>query len=342
MSGLYPGHFALIMATGIISNSFFFLDHLTLSALLLAVNLVAHPALVVATTARALRYRTLLWRDLLDPRLVFSFFTIVAGTNVLGIQLLLRGYYGIATALWFIALGLWVLLSYFSFAVLIFTNDGRGAGVVHGGWLIAIVGTQSLVLLGTLLAPSFGSFAALTFVAVHALWGIGVALYGVFVTLFSNRIFFLRVGPEEAMPLFWVVMGAAAISANAGSALILCAPIVPFLSTLRPFVEGTTLVLWAWGTWWIPLFVIVGIWKHVVHKVPLTYHPMYWSLVFPLGMYSLASYRLSLAAEFPPLVLVARSMVWVALGAWTITMGGWFHSVVRGLRSGSTCAGSGA
>ncbi len=44
-----------------------------------------------------------------------------------------------------------------------------------------------------------------------------------------------------------------------------------------------------------------------------------WSLVFPLGMYALASLRLSLASEFAPLRTVAEAMVWIALAAWAIT-----------------------
>lgn len=51
--------------------------------------------------------------------------------------------------------------------------------------------------------------------------------------------------------------------------------------------------------------------------MPLTYTPALWSLVFPLGMYALASLRLSLAADFPPLRAVSHGMVWVALAAWS-------------------------
>lgn len=332
---LYPGIFAFVMATGILSDAFFLLDKIWFSTGFLGINLVAFPVLLLATTVRALCFSARFWRDLTDPRLIFSFFTIVASANVVGAQLFLRGYYMVATALWLGALVLWVILSYFSFALLIFNNDQRGASVMHGGWLIAIVSTQSLVLLGTLLAPRFGSLTAITFVGVHALWGIGITFYGIFVTLFSHRIFFLRVSPEDVMPLFWVVMGAAAISTNSGSVLIVSTLTVPFLTALRPFIEGATLVLWAWGTWWIPLLVLVGVWKHIVHRVPLTYHPMYWSLVFPLGMYSVASYRLSLAAEFPPLAILAHSMIWVALGAWILTMMGWAVHSLAALRAWS-------
>ena len=330
---LYPGYFALVMATGIVSNAALFLGHRGVSNLLLAVNLGAFPLLLLALTLRVARFRRELWADLSNPKLVFSFFTIVAACDVLGVQFTLRGVVEPAIVLWLFALATWTLLSYVSFSVLTFVNTGSGADVVHGGWLIAIVGTESLVLLGAPLAPHFGALAPLTFVTIHALWGIGVVLYGIFITLFSYRLFFLRVEAQDVTPLFWVVMGAAAIAANAGSTLILTDPRMPFLLDLRPFVDGATLILWAWATWWIPLLLIFGAWKYLVRKEPLSYHPMLWSMVFPLGMYTVATYRLSLAADFPPLQWIPRIMLWVALGAWLLTMVGALASFWRVLRA---------
>ena len=330
---LYPGYFALVMATGIVSNAALYLGHRGLSHYLLVVNLAAFPLLVFASAIRGVRFRRELWMDLTDPRLVFSFFTIVAACDVFGLQLLLRGFIEPAIALWLFALVVWTLLSYLSFSVLIFVNTGSGADIIHGGWLIAIVGTESLVLLGAQLAPYFGALAPLTFVTIYALWGIGIVFYGIFITLFSYRLFFLRIEPVDVTPLFWVVMGAAAIGVNAGSTLILTDSGMPFLLALRPFLDGTTLILWAWSTWWIPLLVIFGVWKYLVRKEPLAYHAMFWSLVFPLGMYSLATYRLSLAADFPPLQWVPRIMIWVALGAWVLTMMGALAAFWRVLRT---------
>ena len=221
--------------------------------------------------------------------------------------------------MWLFALLVWFFLIYFSFAVLIFLNTAHGANVVHGGWLIAIVGTESLVILGTIIAPGLGSLSSAVFVLIHMLWGIGLALYGIFITLFAYRIFFFDVEPEDITPLLWVVMGAAAIATNAGSTLILTDSGMSFLNSMRPFIDGVTLVMWAWATWWIPLLLLFGIWKHGICRVPLTYTPMFWSLVFPLGMYALASLRLSLAADFSPLRAISQAMVWVALAAWATT-----------------------
>ena len=151
---LYPGTFAMVMATGIISNALYLENWRGISDALFAVNAVAYPVLLVATLIRAVRFGSALWADLISRRLVFSFFTIVAGTDVFGIGVNLRGYRGLALALWLFALVLWFGLIYLSFGVLTFLNTAHGANVVHGGWLIAIVGTESLVILGTQIAPA--------------------------------------------------------------------------------------------------------------------------------------------------------------------------------------------
>lgn len=335
VGGLFPGYFALVMATGIISNTLYFEGQPALSNLLFTANVFAYAWLVLLTVIRVLRFRTALWADLTNPALVFAFFTIVAGSDVLGIGMNLRGFGQVALALWIFALVLWFCLIYFSFAVLTFLNTAQGANVVHGGWLIAIVGTQSLVILGAALVPAQGDAAPLLFVFIHMLWGVGLGLYGIFITLFAYRIFFFDVGPRDITPLVWVIMGAAAISTNAGSVLIMSDTGVPFLISMRPFIDGVTLIMWAWATWWIPLLLLFGIWKHGVHRAPLVYTPMLWSLVFPLGMYALASLRLSLASEIAALKTIAEAMVWVALAAWAATASALAGSVWRGLRTHS-------
>src|SRR5450756_831988 len=50
---LYPGSFALVMATGIISNALFFEGRRELSDALFAVNVIAYPWLLAATFIRA-------------------------------------------------------------------------------------------------------------------------------------------------------------------------------------------------------------------------------------------------------------------------------------------------
>lgn len=328
------------MATGIVSNALHFEDHQAWSDALFAFNLAAYLWLTLLTLLRLVRFRRALWTDLVDPRLVFAFFTFVAATDVLGVGLALRGYATASAAMWVLALVVWLGLTYFGFGVLTFLNTAHGANVVHGGWLIAIVGTESLVILGTVIAPRLHTLGPSVFVVIHMLWGLGLALYAIFIVLFAQRVFFSDVKPDDITPVLWVVMGAAAISTNAGSTLILSESGLRFLQAMRPFIDGVTLIMWAWATWWIPLLVLFGIWKHGVCRVPLRYTPMLWSLVFPLGMYALASLRLSLAADLPPLRAVSQAMVWLALAAWAATAGGLALASWRSLRAFAPAGGA--
>jgi hypothetical protein len=62
-------------------------------------------------------------------------------------------------------------------------------------------------------------------------------------------------------------MGAAAVSTLAGTRLITVAPVSPVLEQILPFVRGFTLFWWSTATWWIPMLVIVGVWR-LVYRLP--------------------------------------------------------------------------
>jgi hypothetical protein len=59
-----------------------------------------------------------------------------------------------------------------------FRNTGTGADVVHGAWLIAIVGTESPALLGARVASHLGSLEPTAFVAVCGCGGWGSSCTG--------------------------------------------------------------------------------------------------------------------------------------------------------------------
>ena len=322
LAGLHPGNFALVMATAILAQDLRVQGWPRLALAMAAFAATAYVLLLVLSLLRMALAPRAVGQDLLDPALVFGFFTLVAASDLLGVLALQAGQPLLAKALWAFAFLAWCLLLYLAFSVLTFLTHERNVNIVHGGWLIAIVGTQSLVVLGALLVPELGEAGRYMQVEVHMLWGLGLCLYAIFVTLFCYRIFFLQLTPDDIGPLLWVVMGAAAISANAGTALASIEAPLPFLATQRPFVDGITLMLWAWATWWIPLLVLFGVWKHVVNRRPLRYQPVMWSLVFPLGMYALASARLGLATDMPALGWISTAMTAAAALAWSLTLVG--------------------
>ena len=74
---------------------------------------------------------------------------------------------------------------------------------------------------------------------------------------------------------------------------------------------------WATATFWFPVMIAIGVWRHLVNRVPLRYHPAYWALVFPIGMYGVATYRMIAVTGLDDLDLVPRLALAMALIAWT-------------------------
>ena len=341
---LPPAYFALVMATGIVSIAAQDFQLPVLAVGLFVFNLVAYAVLTALTALRAIRYSRLFFADMTNHRIGPGFFTVVAGSCILGTQFLLLAH-NLAAATVLLALGvaLWIVLTYTIFTAFTVKRDKPPIEQgLTGAWLIAVVATQSIAVLAALIARDWSQphRLELNFFAL-SMWLWGGMFYIWIISLIFYRYSFFAFSPSDLSPPYWINMGAMAISTLAGARLVENTPDAPFLASLLPFIKGFTVFYWATGTWWIPMLLLLGVWRHVIERFPLRYDPLYWGAVFPLGMYTVATHQMAETLDlpfldpFPPVVFVA------ALAAWSLAFAGLLWQLRATLIAGPAGDGAG-
>ena len=329
IANLFPGYLAVVMATGIVSIAAHLLGFGWISWVLAYVNIGAYTVLCILLVIRLVRFFPRVVADITDHVRGPGFFTVSAGTCVLGSQfVIVHGNFEIAAPLWFAGLILWAITMYTFFAaVTIRSNKPSLEKGLSGTWLLAAVATQSISVLGTLLADHFGEYRGVLLFFTLCMFLIGCMLYLLLITLIFYRFTFLELTSENLTPPYWINMGAVAITTLAGARLILAAGELPLLGEILPFLKGFTLFFWSAGTWWVPLLFILGAWRHIYMRYPLRYDPQYWGLVFPLGMYTVCTFQLSKSINFEPLMIVPQIFIYLAFAAWIAAAAGLIYSL---------------
>lgn len=336
---LHPGYAAVVMATGIISTGFWSFGRIVLSRLLLAVALAAGGVLAVAYVWRLVAFPRRTLADVRDPGRGFGYFTLVAAPNVLGMRLALAHHVAAAIVLGSVSAPVWMVLTYAVPGAMVAGSRPvlpRG----DGSWFLWVVGTQSLAGAAATVAAAKPALLPVLAPYAVALWGIGVILYVILAVLLAVRLLHAPLTPRTLSPTYWVYMGATAIIVLVAAQILTLPGPLPVLAATRQVVSGVAFLLWAFGTWWIPLLLIAGVWRHVVHRAPLRYEPALWSIVFPLGMYATASTDFGHATGMGFMVTIAGAAIWLGLAAWLAVVAAVAVAVLRP-RPGAV-SGSGA
>ncbi len=333
-----PASFAFVMATGIVSAALMDAGWPVAARILLWTAVVGLVALTLGLLGRLLVHTDDAVADFRNPHKGFGYLTMVAAINVVGI-----GFHPAAPAATWILAGisipLWLFLAYgVPLSMMLRTEIGETLRPrllpVDGTWFLWVVSTQSLSMAAASLATGGSSVRLLSDAAV-AFWGVGIMLYFTLTTLVMLR---LLTGGENLggiVPTNWIFMGATAITVLAGSMILHLPSAVPVVAMAGPTVGGISYLLWAFGLWWVPLLVAFGFWRHAVRREPLRYTTALWSIVFPLGMFAVATYRFGTENHMPLVAWVGNVTTWAAAAAWLAVACGMAVTFIRWVHRGA-------
>jgi tellurite resistance protein TehA-like permease len=285
-----PDAFAAVMATGIVSVAAADHDLAGVSAVLAAAAAVAFPFLVVAT---AMAWRRESW-SLRDLDVAVGLLTYVAACCVLAARF---AEHRVAV----LVLGGMALQGWLSLVPLVIRNMWRvrWTGLrdrAHGAWMLASVATSGLAIVFVEARILFWGFI---------FWVLALGVYAVMVVFVGWRAAHEPAVRRNVPPDHWILMGATAIATLAGAHLH--ATLYP--GPIADAVRAATIVTWVVASVQILPLAIVG-WRRLRD----------WPAVFPLGMYSAATFAMAAETGWSALRVVSLVFFWIALAAWLLTL----------------------
>jgi hypothetical protein len=281
------------MATGIVSVAAADHDIDSVSAILAALAVVAFPVLIVMC---AVGWRRNGW-SLRELDTAIGLFTYVAACAVLAARF--DEHRVVVYVLGAMAVQGWV-----SLMPLVLRDMWRLRWLglrdrAHGAWELASVASSGLAMVFVAAQIMFWAFI---------FWALALVLYVVMTALICWRIAVDPAMRRNVAPDHWILMGGLAIATLAGDHIHGALSPGPTADTVR----GVTVVTWVLATLWIVPLACVG-WRRIRD----------WPAVFPLGMYSSATYAVSTETGWHAMAVVSLVFFWIALAVWLLTAIRW-------------------
>ena len=162
----------------------------------------------------------------------------------------------------------------------------------RGGWELAGVASSGLAIVAADVGLVAGAIGLLV---------LGICLYCAMTGLVLWRAVHAPSAADLCAPDAWILMGGAAIATLAGDHIDKAG-----FADIRP----VTIVTWIVASAWIPVLAAATVRMRVGN---------WWAAVFPLGMYSSATFATAVETGWHPLTTMSLVFFWIALAAWLVT-----------------------
>jgi C4-dicarboxylate transporter/malic acid transport protein len=259
--------------------------------------------------------------------------TIINGFLVFGVARWGHVAVDIARALWWLDAGL-ALLCGVAVPFMMFTRQSHGLEQMTAVWLLPVVAAEVAAASGGLLAPHLAdAHQQLTvLIASYALWACSVPLAMSILVILVLRMAIHKLPPAGMAATSWLALGP--IGTGALGLLVLggAAPAVFAANGLGDYgaaARGVGLIggvlMWGYGLWWMATAALITL-RYLRQGLP--FNIGWWGYTFPLGVYAVATLKLSTIlpisafAVFGGALVVALAALWLIVGARTVR-GAW-------------------
>jgi tellurite resistance protein TehA-like permease len=308
---LSPDVFSSVMATGVLSIAARDHHYSRISGALgivASLGLLILVVLVLATAA--IKRRIVIW-DVTGPDVTLRMFTFVAACAVLDSRV--ASHPVVARILGAVALSSWLVLIVLTARNMSTTRWVELRDHAHGAWELASVGTSGLAIVMAQAAYHTGDRWWLG-IAVPV-WVTAIGIYVLMTWLILWRAVAERQDRDGFEPDTWILMGALAIATLAGDYIYQLAP-----DWLAGSVRTVTVITWVAATLWIAPLIYFGLHRISQRPEGLRFGGVWWTLVFPLGMYSVVTDAMAAELRLRSIQTVSLVFFWNALAAWLIVV----------------------
>lgn len=247
----------------------------------------------------------------------------------------------IAQALWGLD-ALMALACGLAVPFLMFTRQDHSLEQMTATWLLPIVASEVAAVSGGLLAPHLTAAPALAvLIASYGLWACSVPLaLGVLVILFL-RLALHKLPPAHMAATSWLALGPIGTGALGLLVTGAAAPAILAANGLGAYGEAARgigliggVLMWGYGLWWLAMATMITL-RHL--RAGLPFNLGWWAYTFPLGVYAVATLRLSTLLPIPILAVFAQGLVAALAVLWLIVAALTARGVWRGELFVSPC-----
>ncbi|MDN5919294.1 MAG: tellurite resistance/C4-dicarboxylate transporter family protein [Pseudonocardia sp.] len=319
-----PDVFAVVMATGVVSVAARDHSYRWISLGLGLIAVVTFVVLGLGFVVRAATHPSRLVRLTRDPDVALRMFTFVAACSVLDARL--GAYPAAGWVLGGLGLAGWVVLTPLAAVDIASRPAADLRDRAHGAWLLPSVATSGLAASAAEQGVHVRSLSLVVVGAAALLLAVGI--YIAVASVIVWRALAAPFTPAQVPPDSWILMGALAICALAGSGVLAAVRALGATEMLVQTVLSVTLVAWIAASLWIPVLLYAQMWRTDHMAGTLHYQGAWWSAVFPIGMYSAASAATGSELRMPALATISLVLFWVAFTVWTLVGTGLLHTGV--------------